>query len=67
MSSNLELDYSKIDDIEVIDIDQRDYPDFCDAYISSGTYKGREMSEEELEVLNEDREFIYRKVMDRIY
>ena len=35
-----------------------DYPDFCDAYISSATYDGREVTEAELEELNEDRSFV---------
>ncbi len=60
------LDYSKIDDVEIDGIDSRDYPDFCDAYVCSASYEGREMTEEELEVLNEDRDFIHEKVWDQI-
>lgn len=62
-----DFNYSKITDVEVDGIDHRDAPDFCDAYISSAYYKGREMTEIELERLNEDRDFVYQKVMDRIY
>ena len=37
--TKVELDYSKVHDIEVDGIDTRDYPDFCDAYIASlGNY-----------------------------
>ncbi len=61
------LDYSKIDDVEVDGIDTRDYPDFCDAYISSASYKGRDMTESELERLNEDGDYVYEKVQDRLY
>ena len=61
------FDYSKIDDIEVDGIDTRDYPDFCDAYISSATYKGKEMTESQLERLNEDRQFVYEQVQERLY
>lgn len=61
------LDYSQISDVEVDGIDTRDYPDFCDAFIASATYKGREMSEAELERLNEDGDYIYGKVQDRLY
>lgn len=63
----LQLDYSQIEDVEVDGIDTRDYPDFCDAYIASATYMGREMTEEELEVLNDDRDYVYEKVQDRLY
>lgn len=62
-----ELDYSKIEDIEVDGIDTRDYPDFCDAYISSATYKGREMTDAELDRLNEDSDFVYQAVQDKLY
>jgi len=64
MGGKIELDYSQIEDVEVDGIDTRDYPDFCDAFISSATYMGREMTDEELEVLNQDGDFIYEKVID---
>ena len=63
----LDLDYSQIDDIEVDGINTKDYPDFCDAYICNATYKGRDMTERELDQLNEDRDFVYECVQDRLY
>lgn len=61
------LDYSKIDNIEFEGIDLKDYPDFCDTYISSADYDGREMTEEELDTLNEDSDFVYESLMDYLY
>ncbi len=61
------LDYTRIEDVEVDGIDTRDYPDFCDAFIASATYKGRPMSERELDRLNEDYDFLYDCIVDRIY
>jgi hypothetical protein len=61
------LDYSRIEDVEVDGIDTRDYPDFCDAFIASATYKGREMTERELDRLNDDSDFVYECVQNRIY
>jgi len=61
------LDYSKIDDIELDGINTRDYPDFCDAYIASATYKGRDMTDAELDRLNEDTDYVHAKVIDRLY
>jgi hypothetical protein len=61
------LDYSRIEDIEVDGIDTRDYPDFCDAFVASATYKGREMTDAELERLNEDSDFVYECVQERLY
>jgi hypothetical protein len=61
------LDYSKIEDVEVDGIDMRDAPDFCDAYIASATYKGRAMTEAELDELNQDRDFVYSAVENHLY
>jgi hypothetical protein len=58
---------SKIDNVEVDGIDTRDYPDFCDAYISYAEYKGKEMTEAQLDRLNEDRDYVYECVQDRLY
>lgn len=61
------LDYSKIDNIEIDGIDTNDYPDFCDAFISYAEYKGKPMSDKQLDSLNQDSDFVYDKVIDRIF
>ena len=63
----IKLDYSKIDNVEVDGIDYVDYPDFCDAYIASADYDGREMTDEELDVLNDDSDFVYSAVENHLY
>jgi hypothetical protein len=63
----MKLDYTKIEDVEVDGIDTNDYPDFCDAYIASATYEGREMTDEELDTLNEDDSYVYDRITDNIY
>lgn len=62
-----QLDYSKIDSVEVDGIDTRDYPDFVDAYISYAEYKGKPMSDAQLDRLNEDRDYVYECVQDHLY
>jgi hypothetical protein len=52
------LDYNKISNVFVGGIDMEDFPDFCDAYIESADYDNREMTDEELDILNEDGSFI---------
>ena len=47
-------------------IDYRDYPDFCDAYISKAEINSREMTEDELEELNEDKDFVHQEVLNWI-
>lgn len=56
-------------DIEVDGIDYQDAPDFCDAYISRAVWKrtGEELTEEELDKLNEDTSFVYQAVQNYIY
>ena len=66
------LDFSKICDIEVDGVDYRDYPDFSDAYIcrafimmDDSTY--REATDEEIEEMNEDSQFVYECVESSLY
>ena len=61
------LDYNEIDNIEVEGIDMKDAMDFVDAFISSADYKGVEMTEEQLDLLNDDSDFVYNAVMNSIY
>lgn len=61
------LDYSKIDNIEIDGIDTNDYPDFCDAFISYAEYKGKPMTDKQLDRLNQDSDFVYEQVLKRIF
>ena len=63
----IKLDYSQIEDVDVDGIHGWDAPDFCDAYICSATYKGRDMTDEELDALNDDRDFVYTAVERKLY
>jgi len=63
----MKIDLSQVEDVEIDGINPRDYPDFCDAFILEATYKGREMTDEELEALNEDSDFVYEQVMESLY
>ena len=58
------MDYKLIHNIEVDGIDYRDYPDFCDAYIASAYYDGKPMTDEQLDELNEDGDYVYGHIMD---
>jgi hypothetical protein len=64
--SNL-LDYKKISNIEFVGINHNDAPDYCDAYIVSAEYDGEEMTETQIEELNDDRGFVYESLMDYLY
>ena len=61
------LNYRLISDVEVDGVNTKDYPDFVDAFISSATYDGRDMSEEELEELNENSAYVLQCVMEELF
>jgi hypothetical protein len=57
------LDYKKVGNIEFDGIDHKDYPDYCNAYILSAEYNGEQMTEQQIEELNEDLDFVYEKLL----
>jgi len=56
-----------LDDVEVDGIDTKDYPDFCEAYISSAVLYGKECTEAQLEEINNDQDFVYQCVLNHLY
>ena len=67
LDAQFEIDKSQVDNIVFDGIDKKDCPDFCDAFIVSADYKGKEMTDDELDELNEDREFVYEKLMEYLF
>ena len=65
------LGVKDIGSFQVDGIDTGDYPDFCDAYIYSAevlTDMGwRDATEEELDVINEDRDLVYNEVQNYLF
>jgi hypothetical protein len=60
-------DYSKISGVVVEGIDTNDAPDFVDAYIADAYYDGEPMTDEQLEELNYDGDFVYSAVERHLY
>lgn len=63
------MDLNNITNIEVDGVDTSDYPDFCDAYISSAQWvdSGTELSDHELDTLNDEYgEFVYENVINSL-
>lgn len=50
----MRIDIDKVDNLEIEGVDSNDYPDFTDTFFSSGTYKGRELTDIELDRLSDD-------------
>lgn len=59
-----DMDPAEIRELEWDDIDHRDAPDYCDAYVLSATYMGEDLTDEQLEELNDDGQFVYERLMD---
>ena len=59
------IDLSRVDDIKFSGVDNTDYPDYSDAFIESATYRGREMTQREMdELMDNYRDFVYQKLME---
>ena len=63
----MELDYRLISNVELDGLNQKDYPDFVDAYITSADYNGEPMTEEQLNAVNEDSDYVYAHVVEQGY
>lgn len=62
------FDLSLIEDIDIDGIDMRDYPDFCDAFLVGASYKGRQLTEDELiHVQDTNPDWFYEQVEQFIY
>jgi len=61
------MDYKLITNIEVDGIDTADYPDFVDAFIASADYDGIEMTDDQIDTLNEDSDFVYECVQSHLF
>ena len=62
-----EVDFTKIDNIEFDGVDTKDAPDFSNAFIMSCDIDGRPATEEELDIINDNSEFVYNALMDHLY
>lgn len=64
----MNLDLNKLDMIEVEGIDHSDYPDFCDAFIAHAEIDGRELTDDEIDYINDNHsEFVYDCVMNKLF
>lgn len=62
------LDLSKVSNAEIEDVWMVDYPDFCDAHIVYAEYDGVEMTDEQLDQLNNDcREYVNELAHESLY
>ena len=61
------MELSKIENVVIEGLDWSDYPKFCDAYIAEAEFEGRQLTDLELDALNEDLDFVMECVADYIH
>lgn len=61
------MDITKINNIEFDGIDYKDAPDFCDAFIISADYNGKEMTNEQLSNINENSDFVHEQLYNYLF
>lgn len=59
----------KVINAEIEDLNHRDYPDYCDAFVSYAEHEdGTPLTEEELDTLNEDhRDLVHELIWNHIF
>lgn len=62
----MKIKLALVENVVLGDVHHWDYPDYCDAFIESATYMGRPMTDAELDILNEDSDFIYSMVTELV-
>ena len=64
----MKLNLAQIDNMEFEGVDFSDYPDFVDAYLISADYDGKEMTEEQIDYINDEHyEFVNESVFDSLF
>jgi len=64
----MQLNLSQIENMAFEGVDFSDYPDFVDAFLVSADINGRELTEEEVDYLNDEHyEFVNESVFDSIF
>jgi len=64
----MQINLSQIENMEFEGVDFSDYPDFVDAFLVSADIDGRELTEEEVDYLNDEHyQFVNESVFDSIF
>ena len=61
------MDLTKIDNVVVEGVNLTDLPDLVDSFIASADYNGVEMTEKQLDEINEDYDFVHEQDLNSLY
>jgi len=56
----------ELESIEIEGIDTKDHPDYCDAFVAKAIWFDRELTDDELEIVNDDSDFVYKHTMKHV-
>lgn len=60
----MKLDLRKVENMEFEGVDFADYPDFVDAFLVAADYDGKELTEEQIDYINDEH---YDFVNEQVY
>ena len=64
----MNIDINKIDNMEFEGVDFNDYPDFVDAFLAAADYNGKEMTDEQIDYVNDTYyEFVNEQVYESLF
>ena len=63
----MNIDFTKVDVQYIGDLDMKDYPDFCDAYIEEALVDGEPATEEQLDAINDNADFVYEEIQNYLF
>ena len=64
----MKLDLRKVDNMEFEGVDFADYPDFVDAFLVAADYDGIEMTEEQIDYINDEHhDFVNERVYSSLF
>ena len=64
----MKLNLAQIDNMELEEVDFSDYPDFVDAFLTAADYNGKELTEEQIDYINDEHyEFVNESVFNSLF
>ena len=67
-TGKLRFDLKEVEILSFSGVDHSDHPDYSDAFIEEALYKGKEMTEDQIDLLQDKHDdFVYDKLMDYIF
>ncbi len=61
------MNYKKLTNITVEGLEGSDYPDFANAYISGAEYNGKELTDDQLDEVNENSLFVHDCAINQLF